>query len=234
MTTVTSGGGYTVRPQPVDYTNDYTVGDITYIQTGPNAGGYSRGGVIYMWNGNGYSAVNNTQTPVAGTGSPGTVSTSIPQAAPSAPAASSEKQDAGPQTILEPTGLEELDTQSAKEILKNTRLKKAETIYEIQIDPAIDDKITNFNPKKSLLVFDKDELIGPITKKPTLKTAKTQQQFERLQISETTFIYRQDTGQLLLNANGVESGLGENGGILATIDNKAKLTIQNISFYSHG
>ena len=233
---LTPHSGYNVyKPPTTTLPNGDTVIDgTTYFNSGPYAGrGYSRGGLTYVWNGNGYSVLNESQS--SGTSAPseaGSSSTTIPQTNSNDQANNSAVQQTPPSSTLEPTLFQELDTKTAQEILSHTKLKSPQRIFELQISPTIDDNITNFDPKTSLLVFDKDELIGAITSKPTLKVAKSQDQAEKLQGSSTTFIYRQDTGELLLNANQRAGGLGEDGGVVATFENRPRITIANISFYS--
>jgi len=135
--------------------------------------------------------------------------------------------------VITAASLDEFDSSTASEIRKHSKLKNISAVYEVQIAPTIGDKITNFNPQDSLLVFDEDELISNGMKRPKLKIVKSEAQVEKLEVTKATLIYNVSTGELFFNENGSSKGLGEMGGLVAVIENKPRLTSSNISFYSH-
>jgi hypothetical protein len=46
------------------------------------------------------------------------------------------------------------------------------------------------------------------------------------------FIYNRKTGELFLDTNLGQSGFGEEGGLIATLTNKPRLTAANIAYYT--
>jgi hypothetical protein len=87
--------------------------------------------------------------------------------------------------------------------------------------------ITDFSEiSGSKLVLDTIDYEGHF--KPTFKAANSQKKLAKLIRSNTTLIFSSKTGELLLNANRRAKGFGENGGTIASLENRAALNGEDI------
>ena len=100
---------------------------------------------------------------------------------------------------------------------------------DLGIDGA--DRITDFNPRKDLLAFDRDSFPNLGNTKGNVKITSTQsknKEFDRLMQSNNDLIFVQDTGELFYNDNGSNNGSGKNGGLVAILDGTQSINSNNI------
>jgi hypothetical protein len=112
-----------------------------------------------------------------------------------------------------------------------TGVVKKKDLFDFQSKPEYGsntDRITNFSTKdKDQLQFSKSAF-G--VSRGKFAIAKDTKNLNKLLVSDTNFIYNQPKGELIFNANGVQSGFGENGGVFAILVGKPSLTGSSVSF----
>ena len=88
---------------------------------------------------------------------------------------------------------------------------------------SVADVITDFNPKqKDAFGIDSDSFNG--ISKITFKAASSRQAIKKLEESNKTFVYNSRNGQLFFNANGIEEGCGDDGGLFAILKGSPDLS----------
>jgi hypothetical protein len=112
-----------------------------------------------------------------------------------------------------------------------TGIAKKKDFFDFQSKPEYGsntDKITNFSTKdKDQLRFSKSAF-GVGTGKFAI--AKDTKSLNKLLASDANFVYNQPKGELTFNANGIQSGFGENGGVFAVLVGKPSLVGSSVSF----
>jgi hypothetical protein len=104
-------------------------------------------------------------------------------------------------------------------------------IFQFSADPGFGaqaDLITKFSAKdKDVLQFSKSAF-GVSTGKFAI--AKKTKNLNKLLATDTNFIYNQQKGELIFNANGPEAGFGADGGVFALLVGSPKLVASSVSF----
>lgn len=113
-----------------------------------------------------------------------------------------------------------------------TGVVKKRDLFQFSSEPTFGaqaDIITNFSTKdKDLLEFSKYAFGITVGK---FAIAKNSKKLNQLLASDTSFIYNQKSGELIFNANGVEAGYGDTGGVFAQLVGSPKLLGSSVSFF---
>jgi len=112
-----------------------------------------------------------------------------------------------------------------------TGVAKQKDIFVFSAEPGFgvqSDVITNFSAKdKDVLQFSKSAFGVTVGK---FAIAKNSKKLNQLLASDTNFIYNQKSGELIFNANGIEAGYGDTGGVFAQLVGSPKLLGSSVSF----
>jgi hypothetical protein len=112
-----------------------------------------------------------------------------------------------------------------------TGVAKKKDIFQFSAGPGFGanaDLITNFSAKdKDQIQLSKDAF--GITA-GRFSIAKKRKNLNKLLATDTSFIYNQQKGELIFNANGPEAGFGDDGGVFAQLVGAPKLTGISVSF----
>ena len=93
------------------------------------------------------------------------------------------------------------------------------------------DPIINFAPAQSKLRIDSTSLGIESSLAVSFKSAKSAKQIKSLAATKFSVIYSRKEGYVYLNANGKESGLGDQGGIIAHLDPMLSLSAANFEVF---
>ena len=112
-----------------------------------------------------------------------------------------------------------------------TGTNKTKDTFSFGTAPAFGDQkdsITNFSTKdKDVLLFSKTAF-GVSTSKFAI--AKKAKDLNKVLATDANFVYNQQKGELIFNANGPEAGFGVDGGVFALLVGAPKLTSASVSF----
>ena len=182
--------------------------------------------------GSGYGSSSTTPTTTyprstgSGYGSSSTTpTTTYPRSTGSGYGSSNSEYD----EFLNPERITDIDPVTRSKIEGTARVKNISNVYFAQSDPVIGDIITGFNRQTDVIALSIDDL--PLTpQKPKLKVVKNAKQLQKALMSKRNYlVYDLRSGNLLLDANGKEDGFGDDGGIIAVIENKSRISSGNIA-----
>ena len=91
--------------------------------------------------------------------------------------------------------------------------------------------ITDFSQESGSKVV-LDTVYYEDTFRPFYRIAKNKNSLAKLSQSKTSLIFNRTSGELLLNANKKKKGYGSNGGAVATIENGAKLSKNELLLFN--
>jgi hypothetical protein len=124
-----------------------------------------------------------------------------------------------PQTLTTTTSVDTL-----------TGIKKSKDIFKFDADPSGQvDKVTGFNAKeKDILSISKSAFE---IDRGTFAIAKNAKALAKQLATNVDIVYNRQTGELILNANGVEPGFGDDGGVFAVLMGRPTVGAGSVEFY---
>ena len=112
-----------------------------------------------------------------------------------------------------------------------TGVAKKKDVFQFSSDPGFEaqaDSITKFSAKDKDQIQLSKNAFGVSAGKFAI--AKKPKHLNKLLATDTNFIYNQQKGELIFNANGPEAGFGADGGVCALLLGSPKLVASSVSF----